>query len=133
MQILSEKNQCCGCEACANVCPKQCISMLPDKEGFLYPNIDNTLCINCKKCEHTCPVINKEKNEIQILKSYVVQNKNSLIKKESTSGGFFSCIANYVLTSGGLIYAPMFNEKMKVHHTKITNSEDLALARELQT
>ena len=43
--------------------------MLPDKEGFLYPNIDNTLCINCKKCEHTCPVINKEKNEIQILKS----------------------------------------------------------------
>lgn len=129
MQIVSEYSQCCGCGACANVCPKQCISMMPDEEGFLYPNIDDTLCVNCKKCIHTCPVTNKHSEEIQILKSYVVQNKNLEIKKESTSGGFFSCVAEHILSLGGFVYAPMFDEEMKVHHKKITNSQDVALAR----
>ena len=52
MIILNDKKDCCGCHACVQRCPKQCILMREDEEGFLYPYIDTSLCINCGLCEH---------------------------------------------------------------------------------
>ena len=34
---IKNKTNCCGCTACMNICPKKAISMIEDKEGFLYP------------------------------------------------------------------------------------------------
>lgn len=53
---IKDKSNCCGCNACAQKCPKQCISMREDDEGFLYPYVDKTLCIECGLCEKTCPI-----------------------------------------------------------------------------
>lgn len=49
MKILEEKASCCGCKACYNVCPHQCITFEKDKEGFWYPVIDekNVLNVDC--------------------------------------------------------------------------------------
>ena len=50
---LVDKSLCCGCTACASVCPKQCITMQEDEEGFLYPVVNASLCIIAicvKKC-----------------------------------------------------------------------------------
>ena len=41
-----EKEKCCGCGACVNACPQKCVSMEPDKEGFLYPIVNNDRCVN---------------------------------------------------------------------------------------
>lgn len=35
------KGSCCGCTACANICPNSAITMKEDKEGFLQPIINN--------------------------------------------------------------------------------------------
>ena len=49
-----KKDTCCGCEACADVCPKRAIKMIEDREGFLYPQIDRNKCIKCGKCNKVC-------------------------------------------------------------------------------
>lgn len=48
---IKDKKDCCGCGACYQACPKNCITMEADKEGFLYPKVQLDLCINCKICE----------------------------------------------------------------------------------
>lgn len=58
IKIDESKNQdCCGCGACVSVCPRQCITMIMDREGFLYPRVDEDQCINCNLCEKVCPII----------------------------------------------------------------------------
>ena len=48
------KGECSGCGACAMVCPTGCISMIEDSEGFRYPNVEQSKCIDCGKCDKTC-------------------------------------------------------------------------------
>lgn len=57
--LFERKEQCCGCTACFAVCPKNAITMKPDEEGFLYPYIDDTMCIKCYSCIRVCPIKNK--------------------------------------------------------------------------
>ena len=63
MKEVLEKSKCTGCTACYNSCPRQAIKMEVDKEGFKRPVIIADKCVNCKKCQKVCPVINSEKNE----------------------------------------------------------------------
>ena len=58
MAHLVKKEQCNGCHACFNACPVQAISMLSDEEGFLYPAINENICIECGKCDRSCPIQN---------------------------------------------------------------------------
>lgn len=52
--LFKNKSECCGCSACYARCPVSAIQMIVDEEGFLYPKIDNTLCIKCQKCKTVC-------------------------------------------------------------------------------
>lgn len=52
--LYKDKAECCGCSACFAVCPVDAIYMKEDEEGFLYPYINNQVCIGCKKCLHVC-------------------------------------------------------------------------------
>ncbi len=54
---LVKKELCCGCEACRQICPLECIEMLSDEEGFLYPHIDGETCVECGQCRKVCPAI----------------------------------------------------------------------------
>lgn len=60
--LYKNKESCCGCSACFSICPVQAIKMTPDREGFLYPNIDSDLCIRCFKCISVCAFKNDKKN-----------------------------------------------------------------------
>ena len=73
---------CSGCGACANICPKICIEMKADGEGFLYPNINIENCINCSLCEKVCPVLNEYKGQ-DVGKAYACMNKNEEIRMSS--------------------------------------------------
>ena len=123
--FLKEKNKCNGCSACANACPKNCIIMTADELGFLYPQIDESLCVDCGLCEKVCPVFNE--NEIKSTpKAYAVKNIDENIRMQSSSGGAFTAIAEKILADGGVVFGAAFSDDFKtVHHIAIENSEDL--------
>ena len=60
---IEEKDKCCGCYGCFNICPVNAISMKEDSYGFRYPVVDKEKCINCGMCEKVCPILNKPKRE----------------------------------------------------------------------
>lgn len=126
---IKNKKDCCGCSACYSICPKNCIEMKADEEGFLYPNINKDLCVNCRLCENVCPIINKVEEKVFEQEGYLVQNKDEKIRKESTSGGAFSAIAKYVLDRKGVVFGVQYDENLNVVHSYVENEIDLKLYR----
>ena len=98
---IKDKRDCCGCAACVQICPKHCISLKDDTEGFLYPLVNKNTCINCKLCEHVCPCMNQNESKQPLLINATF-NKNEKERIESSSGGLFSVFARYILDQGGL-------------------------------
>ena len=124
---ISDKTDCCGCAACANVCPVSCIDMKTDEEGFLYPDVSRSQCIQCGKCEKVCPIRNERvsKNKYFSPKGYIVQNLNKKVCLESTSGGLFSAIAEYVIENKGVVFGAGFNKRFEVCHYPVETLKGL--------
>ncbi|MEG0523163.1 MAG: Coenzyme F420 hydrogenase/dehydrogenase, beta subunit C-terminal domain [Erysipelotrichaceae bacterium] len=122
---ITNKDECCGCGACANICPKKCITMTEDQEGFLYPVVEESDCIDCSLCETVCPILNSSKGSTFEKQGYIIQNKDQQTLKESTSGGFFTAIANYTLEKNGTVYGVAFDEDFNVKHERVTDSKEL--------
>lgn len=124
MDLFSQKSQCCGCMACVDRCFQKAISIFKDKEGFEYPKINEKLCIDCKACQSVCPFhLPLEKKEPTHY--FAIQAKDSTLRENSSSGGFFPVIASLILQEGGIVYGAGLNEKMQVKHMRITNLEKL--------
>ena len=99
--MVEDKYQCCGCEACVQICPQHCITFEQDHEGFFYPKVDLESCIDCGLCEDTCPVINR--NDVKIpLAAYAAKNKDIKDRLSSSSGGVFILLAQWIVKNGGL-------------------------------
>lgn len=124
---IQDKKKCTGCTACYSVCPKHCISMRTDKEGFLYPEVNIEECIDCNLCEKVCPVLHADKEETPHKQSgFLVQNKNEEIRKESTSGGAFTAIATWVIKQGGIVFGAAYtDDSFIVSHQAVERVEDL--------
>lgn len=129
MPNLVEWNNCCGCGACANKCPKSAINMSPNKEGFLHPVIDKDICIECGACEKACPGLVPAKSEANSPLAYIVQNKNDEIRYQSTSGGAFTAIAEEVISRGGVVYGAVMTDNLTVRHVRVNTVEDLSKFR----
>lgn len=125
---IKDKSNCCGCNACVQKCPKQCISMREDDEGFLYPYVDKILCIDCGLCEKTCPVINS-KEERKPLNVFAAKKPNDEVRMQSSSGGIFTLLAENVIDEGGVVFGAGFNERWEVVHSFAEKKEDLAKFR----
>lgn len=123
------KWECCGCGACANVCPTNAITMLENSEGFIHPSIDNSKCINCKSCVKVCAFNNEQKYDFFEQYGYVVQNKDKKILKESTSGGAFSAFAKSIIANGGVVYGVKLDDKFNALHVKATSVDELSYFR----
>lgn len=108
-----------------NICPKHCITMETDKEGFLYPNVDIENCINCGLCEQVCPIITCEPEQPFEQKAYIVQIRDEKIRRESTAGGAFTAIAQYILGKDGVVFGVAYDEQFKVMHTAVTDAKEL--------
>ena len=126
---IRDKKLCSGCTACASICPVNCISMERDEEGFLYPVVDKSRCIGCGLCERICPILNKKKDEKIAPKAYAAINNDLSVRMNSSSGGVFSLLADYVLDNGGVVFGASFDEKFNVQHTYIERKEDLQKLR----
>ena len=112
---ISDKAQCCGCSSCAQRCPKMCITMVQDEEGFSYPQVDATTCIDCGLCEKVCPILNP-KQAHEPLKVFASNNPDETIRKESSSGGIFSILAESVIREGGVVFGARWNKDWNVVH-----------------
>lgn len=108
MKIEEIKDTCTGCGACESVCPKKCVKLQYDDEGFYYPFIDRNICVKCGKCEQNCHIINYTLPKVHKT-SYYGFTKNSKLRSESTSGGAFSAIAQTILDDGGKVYGASFD------------------------
>lgn len=119
-----EKKECSGCTACLHVCPKQCISMKQDKEGFLYPVIDESSCIKCGLCEKICPfnTTTYKNNEPVVYAAYL---KNISQRMKSTSGGVFYAIAKWIIEQNGIVYGAAFDDKFRLKHIGVDSINDL--------
>lgn len=115
-----EKNMCCGCRACEQICPKHAITMLPDKEGFFYPSIDNSLCIRCGQCIKTCSFcLEKEISCFESpLNSFVGFLKINKKRVKSRSGGIFVAVSDLILKDGGVVYGVGFEKDFSVSHSR---------------
>lgn len=125
---IKSKEDCCGCSACAQRCPKQCIKMFEDEEGFLYPKVDETECINCHLCEKVCPVANQAESRMPI-DSYAAYNMDDGVRKDSSSGGVFTLLAEKVIDEGGVVFGATWNEKWNVVHTYTETKEGIVQFR----
>ncbi|MFA9424315.1 MAG: 4Fe-4S dicluster domain-containing protein, partial [Sedimentibacter sp.] len=102
---ITDKTKCCGCASCANACPQKCIGMIADEEGFLYPEVNQNSCVNCGLCNKVCPIENTPVPYSEQAEGYVLRAKNQQVLMDSTSGGFFTPFAIWVLQQGGVVCA----------------------------
>ena len=116
------KEQCCGCSGCFAICPKNAITMQPDKEGFLYPSIDPTLCIDCGLCLKLCN--EKFSYKAEPISAYAGKNKIDEVLKKSSSGGVSHALCTEVIKRNGDIYGVVYDSNYKVFVTRAddTNS-----------
>lgn len=125
---ILDKHNCCGCNACVQKCPMQCITMHEDGEGFLYPKVDLDKCVNCHLCEKVCPCLNQNEPQ-EPFSCYAAKNNNEAIREQSSSGGIFTAVAEKVIAERGVVFGVRFDKSWQVVHAWAETREDLAALR----
>ena len=125
---ITDKSKCCGCEACVQVCPKHCISFTQDHEGFFYPEADADICIQCGLCEKVCPVLHpyEEHKPHEVLAAI---NLDEEVRRESSSGGVFSLLAEKIISQGGAVFGVRFDDQWQAVFDCAETNEALAAFR----
>lgn len=131
----AEAKKCCGCGACASVCPQKCISFKSDGEGFLYPSVDEKICVGCDRCDRVCPFVGTPKKN-GVPKTFAVFNPNESIRRSSSSGGVFDSLAKAVIANGGVVFGAAFVGSFDVRHISaetVEEAERLRLSKYVQS
>lgn len=109
---IANNADCCGCNACGDICGKHAISFVTDDEGFWYPKVDKELCVDCGLCDKVCP-IQHGANHVERYaepKVFAAYTKDEAIRIDSTSGGIHSMLAMKMYEKnayvGGAVYNP---------------------------
>ena len=104
--------------------------MESDSEGFKYPAVNSSLCINCGLCEKVCPIINpKSTAKDSEPTAYAAFNKSEDIRRKSSSGGVFTLLAESIISKGGVVFGAAFDECFEVKHIAVEKIEDLEKLR----
>lgn len=125
--LFKNKVNCCGCGACANICPQRAIKIKEDECGFLYPVIDKKKCVGCKLCKKVCAYQNKTPQN-EPIKVFAAVNKNESQLMNSASGGVFSAIAKQILADDGIVFGATLDfEKGHAvpHHVFVEKESEL--------
>lgn len=129
---IERKENCAGCSACVDICDQKAITLVTDIEGFWYPKVNLELCTNCGLCEKTCPELHIEElkpghNEVPtVLAAY---HKDDETRRESTSGGLFSALANKMYDEGGYVGGSVYTDDFSAQHIVSNNRGDLLRIR----
>lgn len=126
---IVKKTECNGCHACTNICPKDCISMEIDSEGFWYPKVDLNKCIDCSLCEKVCPIINAPEREKYEVKGYACKSNSEGIRKDSSSGGIFTLLIEDIIYQNGVVFGASFDKNLNLRHTYAETLEECSQFR----
>lgn len=122
---------CTGCSACVNACPVDAIAFVPDDKGFLVPKVDESKCIQCRKCLAICPSLSPLQKECYRDPGvYAAWNRDAGIRVDSTSGGVFSALAEEIIDRGGYVVGAEYDVEFGVRHTIISNQKQVKQQRQ---
>lgn len=124
---LCAHEDCTGCMACGNACRHGAISFRPDEEGFLHPEINSQECVECGLCARVCPILTpcpKPENEIE-KRVFAAWTRDEKIRRESSSGGLFSALAQNTLAAEGVVFGAAFDENFSLRHISVEDETDL--------
>ena len=126
MRIQKHKDDCCGCTACASICPRQAITMKPDSLGFLYPEVDESLCIDCGRCVKICSFKKNYETPFRLdaIKTYAGRHRDLKQVDKSQSGAAFVVLSDYILAHGGVVYGVGYKDKFRPVHKRATTVEE---------
>ncbi len=125
---IEDKTKCTGCMACVQRCPRHCIDLKEDAEGFSYPLVDLDMCVDCGLCEKVCPL--KVPNEPRTPRMiYAAKNRNLSVRMASSSGGIFTLLAEVVLKDHGVVFGARFDAQWNVVHDYTDSIDGLAAFR----
>ena len=110
MALSTSKEECTGCSACANECPHDCITMRENEFGFFYPEINNSECKHCGKCDLVCPVYKPMLRNVDSPKCFAAFALDETKQKMCSSGGVFAELARKVLEKNGVVYGATYGE-----------------------
>lgn len=126
--LTGDDKDCYGCRACEQICPHHAISIKPNKEGFLYPVLEATKCVNCGLCVKVCPIENVSETNTPIA-VYAAQFKNEEELLESSSGGVFSALAEYILSKNGYVAGCVFDNNLVALHILTSDKDEVKKMR----
>ncbi|WP_354833889.1 Coenzyme F420 hydrogenase/dehydrogenase, beta subunit C-terminal domain [Akkermansia muciniphila] len=132
MISICSATECTGCSACFSICPKKAISMVPDQEGFLHPQIDQVLCIDCNLCTQACSALHEPErgNRLSEELFFAAYHQDEAIRMSSSSGGAFSALASWMLQQGGYVCAAAYDDDFKgVKHIIVHSEEEMPRLR----
>ena len=126
MVNITDKSQCCGCTACANICAHEAITMEPDALGFLYPKVDESKCVDCGLCDKVCAFNDNYDKSLNLPSPdvYGARHKDMDEVMKSRSGATFVAISDYILDNGGVVYGVGYKEHFRVAHKRATTKEE---------
>ena len=118
MKCVQIDSACCGCAACAAICPRNAIAMVEDKSGFVYPKVDSALCVECGLCAKVCPMItpSEGKKDVHV---FAAVNRNEKMRQSSASGGAFTALAQWIFDKGGVVIGCAWDDNLMPEHTVI--------------
>lgn len=121
--IISDPHDCCGCTACASACPRGSITMKENTEGFLYPSVNESTCIECGLCVKVCPVISQFPAR-RPLAVYAMKHPDQAVRDSSASGGAFPLLASVILAMGGRVFGSRYDRDMEAVHDSASTPEE---------
>lgn len=121
---MIDKEKCCGCMACMNICPTRAIGVERNDKGFDQPIIEEEQCTGCGLCEKVCPVLQRSSfNDVR--NAYAVKLISDEKRAHSQSGGVFVALAEYILKVNGVVYGASQNDDLKVVYKRIETGAEL--------
>lgn len=128
MEQVCKLENCYGCHACYNVCPKDAISMQEDQYGTVIPMIQQGKCVDCGMCQKVCPALNESKF-VTPRQVYAAIAKCREDYKKSTSGGVATVFGKVTLENKGVVYGATINSQLNIKHIRVDRAKDLELLR----
>ena len=113
------KKLCSGCGACTQACSHKALTMQPDKEGFLYPILDEEKCIQCGLCDVICPMISESHQENMNPEgfAYLVTTKDRNLTLNSATVGLCTYLSKDCIQDNGVSFGVVLNEsEWKANH-----------------